>query len=59
MFLQPGNCLGSHVLGKMILLVVRRLDGCGVLKETRFILGGFSGEETVEVIKAVTRRPNK
>ena len=57
MLLQPGDSLVGHVLGEMIFLVVRRLDGGGVLHEARFPLRGFAGEEAVEILEAVARRP--
>ena len=57
MLLQPGDPLVRHVLGEVIFLVVRRLDGGGVFHEARLPLRGFTGEEAVEVLEAVTRRP--
>ena len=57
MLLQPGDPLVRHVLGEVILLVVRRLDGGGVFHEARLPLRGFAGEEAVEVLEAVACGP--
>ena len=61
---EKARCLRSqaiallcHVLGQVILLVVRRLDRVGVLDEPRFPLRGLAGEEAVEVVEAVAGRP--
>ena len=57
MLLQPGDPLVRHVFGEVILLIVRRLDGGGVLHEARLPLRGFTGQEAVEVLEAVACGP--
>ena len=55
---DPRQCLVHHVLGEVVFrIVVRRLDGVVVFHEARFPLRGFTGEEAVEVVEAVSVRP--
>ena len=57
MLTQPDDAALGHVLAEVVILVVGRLNGGGVLHQAGLPLGGFTGEEAVEVIEAVTRRP--
>ena len=54
---QPVDAALRQVLAQVVLLVVRRLDGVGVLDQPRLPLRGLAGEEAVEVVEAVAGRP--
>ena len=41
----------------MIFRIVRRLDWVRVLEEPRLVLRGLAGQEAVEIVEAVARRP--
>ena len=43
----------------MIVLIVRRFDGVGVLEQPRLLLRGFAGEKAVEIVEtdALSGRP--
>ena len=57
MLLQPPDGLVCHIFGEVVFLIVRGFDRDGVFKQARLILGGLPGEETVEILEAVTSRP--
>ena len=52
---HPLNGFFRHVLGQVILGVVWCLDRIGIFKQHGFVLGGFSGDKSIEVIKSKTR----
>ena len=57
MFLQPANGVIGEVFGDVIARCIGRFDDVGVLDQARFPLAGFAGQEAVEILEAITRRP--
>ena len=57
MLLHPGHGALGQVFAQVVVLVVRRLDRIEVFVEPRLPLRGLTGEEAVEVVKAVAGGP--
>ena len=54
---QPVDAVLRQVFAEVVLRVVRRLDGVGVLHQPRLPLRGLAGQEAVEVVEAVAGGP--
>ena len=54
---QPVDRVIGQVFGQVVRVVLRRLDRGQVLVQARLPLRGLAGDEAVEVIEAVPRRP--
>ena len=54
---QPVDAALRQVFAQVVLRVVRRLDGVGVLHQPRLPLRGLAGQEAVEVVEAVAGGP--
>ncbi|MNK88428.1 hypothetical protein D3C87_1083890 [compost metagenome] len=57
MVLQPVYGLIGEIFAEVIFRISRRFDWRCVAVQTRFVLRGFAGQETVEMFKTVGRRP--
>ncbi|MBA7671368.1 hypothetical protein ES703_79524 [subsurface metagenome] len=53
---HPLDGFFGHILGQMILGVMGRLDGIGILEQHGFVLGGFTGQKSIKIIKSQSRR---
>jgi len=55
--LQSGDYFVGHVLGQVVLLVMRWLNGGRVFKQARLPLRRFAGNEAIEVVEAMSGGP--
>ncbi|MND79457.1 hypothetical protein D3C80_712000 [compost metagenome] len=55
--LQPVHRAVGQVFAEVVLRAARWFDRRGALVQARFVLGGFAGQEAIEMLKAIAGRP--